>query len=148
MTRLEAEWPGAPGVHTRSHERHKPGEEAAVSQQPQGSLAVRVRQVEAGLRRVLQPILDEQGLAMDHWRIIAVIGDEPGLTMSEIATAAVVPAASLTRHVDRLVAQGIVVRRIDPDDRRRAVAALSPHGAAYADRLRAAERSVAPGALG
>ncbi|TQK71121.1 MarR family winged helix-turn-helix transcriptional regulator [Nocardioides sp. SLBN-35] len=119
-----------------------------MNQQPQASLAVKVRQVEAGLRRVLQPILDEQGLAMDHWRIIAVVGAEPGLAMSEIATAAVVPAASLTRHVDRLVSQGIIVRRIDPDDRRRAVAALSPRGEAYAARLRAAERSVAPGGLG
>ncbi|MFD1249289.1 MarR family winged helix-turn-helix transcriptional regulator [Nocardioides ginsengisoli] len=108
------------------------------------SLAVQVRRVEADLRQVLQPILDEQGLTMDHWRIIAVIGAEPGLGMSEIATAAVVAAASLTRHVDRLVAQGIVVRRIDPDDRRRAVAALSPRGEQYAARLRAAERTVTP----
>ena len=118
-----------------------------MSRPSQASLAVRVRQVEAGLRRVLQPILDEQGLAMDHWRIIAVIGDAPGLGMSEIAAAAVVPAATLTRHVDRLVAQGIVVRRVDPEDRRRAVTALSPRGEAYAARLRAAERSVAPAGL-
>ncbi|MBM0123390.1 MarR family winged helix-turn-helix transcriptional regulator [Pimelobacter simplex] len=119
-----------------------------MSQSPPGSLAVQVRQVEAGLRRVLQPILDEQGLAMDHWRIIAVIGDDPGLGMSEIAAAAVVPAATLTRHVDRLVTQGIVVRRIDPHDRRRAVAALSPRGEQYAARLRAAEQAVAPVDLG
>lgn len=119
-----------------------------MTEQPQGSLAVQVRQVEAGLRRVLQPILDERGLTMDHWRIVAVIDEAPGLGMSEIAAAAVVPAATLTRHVDRLVAEGIVVRRIDPDDRRRAVAALSPRGGAYAARLRAAERSVAPGGLG
>ncbi|GAA3682936.1 hypothetical protein GCM10022237_47030 [Nocardioides ginsengisoli] len=118
-----------------------PAEEVAVTH---SSLAVQVRRVEADLRQVLQPILDEQGLTMDHWRIIAVIGAEPGLGMSEIATAAVVAAASLTRHVDRLVAQGIVVRRIDPDDRRRAVAALSPRGEQYAARLRAAERTVTP----
>ncbi|HWJ09305.1 MAG TPA: MarR family transcriptional regulator [Nocardioides sp.] len=109
-----------------------------------GSLAVHVRQVEAHLRTALQPLLDEHGLAMDHWRIIAVIGDEPGLGMGEIASLAVVPAASLTRHMDRLVERGIVVRRIDPVDRRRSVLALSPRGEEYAARLRAAEGSVAP----
>lgn len=107
------------------------------------SLAVHVRQVEARLRDVLQPLLDEHGLSMDHWRIVAVIGDEPGLGMGEIAMLAVVPAATLTRHMDKLVERGVVVRRVDPDDKRRSVAALSPRGQEYAARLRAAERSVA-----
>lgn len=104
------------------------------------SAAVRVRRVEAALRSALEPILAEHDLAMDHWRIIAVVDDEPGLGMSEIAAASVVPAASLTRHMDRLVERGIVVRRVDPVDRRRSVLALAPHGRAYAERLRAAER--------
>lgn len=107
------------------------------------SIAVRVRQVEAAVREVLQPLLGEHGLNLEHWRILAVIDDEPGLGMSEIATAAVVPAASLTRHMDRLVERGLVVRRADPEDGRRAVVALSPRGQEYAARLRAAERDVA-----
>lgn len=115
---------------------------------PRSSLAVHVRQVEARLRSVLKPLLDEHGLAMDHWRIIAVIGDEPGLGMGEIATLAVVPAASLTRHMDKLVERGIVVRRIDAGDKRRCVVALSPRGEEYAARLREAERCVAPSGLG
>lgn len=117
------------------------------SGESRSSLAVHVRQVEARLRDALQPLLDEHGLSMDHWRIVAVIGDEPGLGMGEIATLAVVPAASLTRHMDRLVERGIVVRRMDPDDKRRSVVALSPRGEAYAARLRAAEQSVAAGGL-
>lgn len=117
------------------------------SGESRSSLAVHVRQVEARLRDALQPLLDEHGLSMDHWRIVAVIGDEPGLGMGEIATLAVVPAASLTRHMDRLVERGIVVRRMDPDDKRRSVVALSPRGEAYAARLRAAEQSVASGGL-
>lgn len=107
------------------------------------SLAVRVRQVEAMLRGALQPVLDEHGLTLDHWRVLAVLAEQPGLGMREVAAAAVVPAASLTRHVDRLVERGIVVRRIDPGDRRRAVVALSPHGQAYAGRLLAVEQTVA-----
>lgn len=106
------------------------------------SVAVRLRQAEATLRGALQPLLDEHGLTGEHWRIIAVVSDHPGLGMREVAAAAVVPAASLTRHMDRLVEHGIVVRRVDPDDGRRAVVALSPRGEAYAERLRTAERAV------
>ncbi len=106
------------------------------------SIAVQVRQVEAAVRDALQPLLDEHGLTLEHWRIIAVIDDEPGLGMSEVAVAAVVPAASLTRHMDRLVERGLVVRRADPEDGRRAVVALSPRGQTYAVRLRSVEQSV------
>ncbi len=115
------------------------------SGEARSSLAVEVRQLEARLRGVLQPLLDEHGLSMDHWRIVAVVGEGPGLGMGEIATLAVVPAASLTRHMDKLVEQGIVVRRIDPGDRRRSVVALSPRGEEYAARLRAAEAGIAAG---
>lgn len=120
----------------------------AQSPELRRSLAVQVRQVEARLRRVLQPLLDEHGLAMDHWRIVAVVGDRPGLGMGEISELAVVPAASLTRHVDKLVERGIVVRRADPGDGRRSVVALSPRGEEYAARLRAAEAGVTSTGLG
>ncbi|WP_182376313.1 MarR family transcriptional regulator [Nocardioides sp. WS12] len=106
------------------------------------SIAVQVRQVEATVRDALQPLLDEHGLTLEHWRIIAVIDDEPGLGMSEVAVAAVVPAASLTRHMDRLVERGLVVRRADPEDGRRAVVALSPRGQTYAAQLRDVEQSL------
>lgn len=122
--------------------------QAPQAGEARSSLAVHVRQVEARLRDVLQPLLDEHGLSMDHWRIVAVIGDEPGLGMGEIATLAVVPAASLTRHMDKLVERGVVVRRIDPGDKRRSVVALSPRGVEYAARLRAAEAGIASGGLG
>ena len=62
--------------------------------------------------------------------------------MSAIADEAVLPAATLTRHMDHLVERAMVVRRIDPGDKRRVVAALSPMGEALAFRLRADERVV------
>ena len=103
------------------------------------SRLVRLRQEEADLRARVQPLLDEHGLLTEHWRILAVVDDHPGITMTSLATSAVVAAASLTRHVDRLVELALVVRRIDPADRRRAVLALSPRGTDLAARLLAAE---------
>jgi len=108
----------------------------------QPSLAVRLRQAESVLRDHLQPALDELGLTLDHWRIIAVLLEEPGLGMSALAAAAVVPNATLTRFVDTLTERGLVVRRLDRGDKRRAVAALSPHGTRLARRLRRQEDEV------
>jgi DNA-binding MarR family transcriptional regulator len=73
---------------------------------------------------------------------MAALHEEPGQPMSLLAESAVLPAASLTRHVDKLVERGLVVRRIHPDDNRRIVTALSPVGATVADRLAAAQRAL------
>ena len=107
---------------------------------PSTSLAVRLRRAEAEVRARLLPVLDDNGLSMEHWRIIAVVDEQPGIGMSTVASEAVVPPATLTRHMDKLVARGLVVRHVDPADKRRVVLALSPRGQALAARLREAER--------
>lgn len=99
------------------------------------SLAVLLRHAENQIRERLQPALDDIGLSLDHWRILSVLHDCPGLRMMAIAEASVIPSATLTRHVDLLVERGLIVRRIDADDKRRVVAALSPRGAALVTRL-------------
>lgn len=115
---------------------------AEATNETSASVAVRLRQAEAAVRAVLAPTLAEYGLAMEHWRIVAVIDDHPGRSMASVAAAAVVPAASLTRHTDRLVERGIVVRHVDPRDKRRVVVALSPRGQLLAARLRELEQLV------
>lgn len=96
------------------------------------------RQLELGL----QPLLAEFGLTIEQWRIMCALREEPGQPMSVLAQSAVLPAASLTRHVDKLVERGLVLRRIHPSDKRRVVTALSPVGATVADRLAAAQRGL------
>ncbi len=107
-----------------------------------GSLVVLLRSCEDTVRRRLQPLLDEAGLAAEHWRIMALLHDQPGLGAGAIARGAVLPSASVTRHVDRLVELGLVVRKVDPADRRRVVLALSRRGQALAERVLAEERGV------
>ena len=65
---------------------------------------------------------------------MAVLLDQPGKTMSALADAAVLPSGTLTRHIDRLVERGLVVRRVHPGDRRRVTAALPLVGLAVAQR--------------
>jgi DNA-binding MarR family transcriptional regulator len=107
-----------------------------------GSLVVLLRSCEDKVRQRLQPLLDEAGLSHEHWRVIALLHEEPGIGMSAIARGAVLPSASATRHVDKLVERGLVVRRIDARDKRRVVTALSPRGMKLAERLLAEEYAV------
>lgn len=107
-----------------------------------GSLVVLLRYCENKVRQRLQPLLDEAGLSPEHWRIMALLHEQPGLGAGAIAKGAVLPSASVTRHVDKLVERGMVVRRIDPADKRRVVLALSPRGQDTAERLLAEERAV------
>ncbi len=55
--------------------------------------------------------------------------------MREIATLAMLPAPTLTKVVDRMVAANLVHRRSDPYDRRRVLVLLTPRGRAIRSRL-------------
>ena len=101
-----------------------------------------LRRAEQALAAQLRPVLAQHDLQLEHWQILTVLRERAGIRMSELAEAAVVPAATLTRHMDRLASRALVVRRIDPDDKRRVVAALSSHGLRIADLIRAAELDI------
>jgi DNA-binding MarR family transcriptional regulator len=109
------------------------------------SLLLVLKRIEREIELGLQPLLEEFGLTIEQWRIMAALDEEPGQPMSQLAESAVLPAASLTRHVDKLVERGLVLRRIHPDDKRRIVTALSPVGSTVADRLSTAQRMVDAG---
>ena len=101
----------------------------------EGGVMLLLRRAEQQIRSRIQPFLDAEQLSYEHWQVLAVLRAAPGLRMSEIAEAAVLPPATLTRHMDRLVERALVVRRIDAEDKRRVVAALSSHGEALVGRL-------------
>ncbi len=106
------------------------------------SLLLLLKQAERRIEQRLLPILAEFDLSLEQWRVMSALSDEPGLPMSTLAESAVLPNASLTRHVDKLVERGLVLRRIHSVDRRRVVTALSPVGTTVAERLRAEERRI------
>jgi MarR family transcriptional regulator, 2-MHQ and catechol-resistance regulon repressor len=91
----------------------------------------------AGLRRVLQGRLgSEPSLSGQSFDVLIRLARSPGseLRMSELATQASLTPSGLTRSVDRLQEQGLVARRVCPEDRRGAFAVLTPDGQALMDR--------------
>lgn len=104
-----------------------------------GSLTLLLHRTAADLETQIAERLAEAGLTTQHHRVLQALAEEPGQTMSRLATSAVLPAATLTRHMDALVERGLVVRRIHPKDKRRVVAALSTRGASVIAGIRDAE---------
>src|ERR1700704_2580867 len=68
------------------------------------------RRVAETLRAVLVP----EGCGIEEWRVLDLLACSGGCTMSEVAEHAFLQAPTLTKLVDRLVANNIVYRRGDP----------------------------------
>jgi MarR family 2-MHQ and catechol resistance regulon transcriptional repressor len=91
----------------------------------------------AGLRRVFQRRLDdEQSLSNQSFDVLIRLARSPGseLRMSELAAQTSLTPSGLTRSVDRLQDQGLVVRRVCPEDRRGSFAVLTASGREVMDR--------------
>jgi MarR family transcriptional regulator, 2-MHQ and catechol-resistance regulon repressor len=91
----------------------------------------------AGLRRVFQRRFEsERALSNQSFDVLIRLARSPGseLRMSELAAQTSLTPSGLTRSVDRLVEQDLVVRRVCPEDRRGAFAVLTPAGQALMDR--------------
>ncbi|GHB89708.1 hypothetical protein GCM10010397_72180 [Streptomyces spinoverrucosus] len=95
--------------------------------------------------RRLQAALDEEGCSVETWRVLALLSDGAGHHMTAVAEAAFLPAPTLTKLVDRLVDQNLIHRRVDPLDRRRILAHLTPRGLEYWRRVDRAVRADWPG---
>ncbi|MBC3194916.1 MarR family transcriptional regulator [Pseudonocardia sp. C8] len=73
-------------------------------------------------------VLVDHRLSIDQWRVLDILADGNGRPMSELAAAIVVPGATLTKIVDRLVDAALVYRLVDDRDRRRVLAFISDKG--------------------
>ncbi|MGW4756201.1 MarR family winged helix-turn-helix transcriptional regulator [Streptomyces chartreusis] len=94
---------------------------------PQELLHLLTRAERLAARRV-QSVLDEFDCSIEAWRVLDLLSDGQGHNMTALAEHAFLPAPSLTKLVDQLVDQNLVFRRVDPTDRRRVLAHLTPRG--------------------
>lgn len=69
-------------------------------------------------------------LSYAQWRLLSALADEQELSARQLAEAAAVSAASVTRMLEQLVEQGIVERKRDDGDRRVVRNRLTPAGIA------------------
>jgi DNA-binding MarR family transcriptional regulator len=91
----------------------------------------------SGLRRVFQRrIAAGSPLSSQSFDVLIRLARTPGgeLRMSELAAQTALTPSGLTRSIDRLQTQGLVDRRICPEDRRGAFAVLTDQGRGLMDR--------------
>jgi DNA-binding MarR family transcriptional regulator len=68
------------------------------------------------------------GCSIEQWRVLSLLADAQGHTMTEVADYALLPAPTATKLVDRLVADNLVYRHPDPVDRRRVLVHAAERG--------------------
>lgn len=94
----------------------------------------------ASVNRQLEDELEERlrpgGVPIDQFRILEVLDASEPCAMREIATRSLIEPPTLTKIVDKMVAEGLVYRAPDPNDRRRILIVTAPDGKALYKRLR------------
>jgi MarR family transcriptional regulator, transcriptional regulator for hemolysin len=81
------------------------------------------------IRESFEQALEQAGGSLGTWIVLSAISDEVGFVSHRIlASRAHVDGATITYHVDRAEALGLVVREVDPDDRRVKRLRLTPAG--------------------
>jgi DNA-binding MarR family transcriptional regulator len=76
----------------------------------------------------LQRMLDQQGLTLTHWRTLAFLTSQDGLTIGALAEATMTEASTLSRSLRALEERGYVARRTCEDDSRAMKVVLSRAG--------------------
>ncbi|MGR3365612.1 MAG: MarR family winged helix-turn-helix transcriptional regulator [Maritimibacter harenae] len=70
------------------------------------------------LNQLLKADLKPHGLSISNWRVLAVVATNESVTMNQIATYAMIEQPTASRMVDRLEADGLILRRDRVEDRR------------------------------
>jgi len=96
------------------------------------SLAAAHRTVHQSLNSQLK----ELGIQVEAWRILEVLSSEEDRTMGELAEVVLMNPPTLTKLVDRMVADGLVHRQIAQVDHRRVQLALTNLGRSQVGKLR------------
>ena len=100
-------------------------------------LAEELRPVLLRLARNLRRETEALGVTSHQATLLALVRARPGLSLRELASEEGISAPSLSGHVDRLEAAGLLRRIRSGDDRRRVGLELTADGRALLKRIRA-----------
>lgn len=99
-------------------------------QGPAPSLQVLLTEASRRATADLERVVGREGLPVEFWRVLEVLADESGRSMSGLAEAVSMKLPSLSKLIDRMVAQALVQRAPDPVDQRRVLVYISDVGLA------------------
>lgn len=79
-------------------------------------------------RRIADTYEREYGLTMTQWRVMAVLGETPGLTGTELVSRTALDKVAVSRAAAALVTRGLLERQAEPQDGRRSTLYLTDEG--------------------
>jgi DNA-binding MarR family transcriptional regulator len=87
--------------------------------------------------RAAAPVWERHGITADQYNVLRILrGVHPGgHPRNEVARRMIHRAPDVTRMLDRLVRQGLVRRRRNPDDRRESIASITDGGLSLLARI-------------
>jgi len=80
------------------------------------------------VRTAFEATLERAGGSLGVWIVLNAVSDEGFISHRILATRAHVDGATITHHVDRAEQLGLVLREVDPSDRRVKRLRLTPAG--------------------
>ena len=101
------------------------------------AMFTRLQRVNLHLERMQAEAMAEIEMTFADYMLVATLHREPhphALPVSRLADLVLRPMGSITQVVDRLEGSGLVVRRVDPADRRRVLIELTAEGVDIAER--------------
>lgn len=113
-------------------------ERSARTRQPvhlDRSLPIALLRARESIMTRFRPLLAEQNMTEQQWRVLRVLQDQSPLDASRVAERACVLAPSLTRMIKTLRDRGFVRRMPDDSDARRSMLSITPAGIAFIEML-------------
>ena len=104
----------------------------AISQYLFYDLAAAHRKLHASLNMKLKDL----GVQVETWRVLETLGSGENYTMGELAEIVLMNPPTLTKLVDRMVANGLVHRQLAPEDHRRVRLVLTDAGLELVGKIR------------
>lgn len=98
-------------------------------------LAYVLAQAHRGVHLRFEKRLKTEGVQVEHWRVLKILIDKDGQSMGDLAEAVLMNHSALTKMIDKMVANNLVHRALDPEDNRRVNIFITDGGRELHDRL-------------
>ncbi|TNE37625.1 MAG: MarR family transcriptional regulator [Alphaproteobacteria bacterium] len=99
------------------------------------NLAYMLAQAHRSVHLKLEKQLRLEGVQVEHWRILEVLSDEKGRSMGDLAEIVLMNHPALTKMLDKMVANGLAHRSLDPQDQRKVLVFITNSGLELYQRL-------------
>jgi homoprotocatechuate degradation regulator HpaR len=98
------------------------------------SLPIALLRAREAVMGPIRGMLSHSGVNEQKWRVLRILEEQGPLEVSQVADEACLLLSSLTRMIGPMVREGLVTRHTPPQDRRKAVIAITEAGAALIHR--------------